>query len=179
MQIGRDWGDYKTATGDKVLHLRLFKAQSILRLLANVTLILVAIRLRLPQCLALRETQMGLAQMGLAIKTKLTIFVNKMIPSKLDAYKAKTAHALHAQNSRCPQRFPKPLGPWAMKMTGLWQKHFLYVRGIVDLLPTPLVPTPLGFLRNVRGEGEGGWVRKFVPGGICACSVIYFRGVVL
>ena len=66
---------------------------------------------------------MGLAQMGLAIKTKLMIFVRKWIRPKLDAYKGQVAHSLHGPTPRYPKHFPKPLGPWATKIKGLWQTH--------------------------------------------------------
>ncbi len=58
---------------------------------------------------------MGLAQMGLAIKTKLKLFCEKWIRSQLDANNEQMTHTLHAPNRGIFQHVPKPLGPWAMK----------------------------------------------------------------
>ena len=42
-----------------------------------------------------------------------------MIRSKLDAYKAKVAHTLHAQNPRYPQTFFQALGPLGNEKEGV------------------------------------------------------------
>ena len=53
------------------------------------------------------------------------------------------AHTFHAQDPRYPKHLSKPLGPWAMTNNDLWTNYCYICFCMFDLVPTPLVPTPL------------------------------------